>query len=142
MTHDKLTIYCDGGSRGNPGPSAYGFVVVDGAAEIYKEKKFIGNTTNNVAEYQGLIHALEWLEKYQRKNKVKQVTIILDSLLVVKQVNKEYKVKSKNLAGLFAQAFRLLGSLGDTKVKVRHVKREENFTADGLVNEALDQQLM
>jgi len=142
MINRSLTIYCDGGSRGNPGPSAYGFLVTDNGKEIYNENKYIGITTNNVAEYQGLIKAMEWLQKYSQKNKVKFVTIIMDSLLVVKQINNEYKVKSKNLVGLFTQAFRLVASFKDTEINIRHVRREDNFDADKLVNNALDSHSM
>ena len=123
----------DGGSRGNPGPAAYGVVVRNPRGEIVARlKKYIGRTTNNVAEYYGLIAALD----YAQSNNVRALHIESDSELLVKQMRGEYRVKNEALRGLHSEANALARRFDG--VEFRHVRRAHNELADRLVNEALD----
>lgn len=124
----------DGGSRGNPGPAAYGVVIRDPRGEIVARlKKYIGRTTNNVAEYYGLIAALD----YAQSNNVRSLHIESDSELLVKQMRGQYKVKSADLQPLFERAKKMSQSFA--LFRVSHVYREQNHEADALANEALDE---
>lgn len=138
-TNFDLIIHADGGARGNPGKAAYGIVVQDKDGKIlHKEGKTIGISTNNVAEYSGLIAGLSWLRERKELQK-KRVIFFLDSILVVSQMRGTYKVKNKNLKILFQTAKRL-----ETEIKheidYSYVPREKNKIADLLVNQALDSQ--
>lgn len=126
-------IYCDGASRSNPGDASIGVSINKDKVEIYTIKKKIGINTNNVAEYLGLIAALE----YCVENKVNNVKIFLDSLLVVQQVNMEYKVKSKKLQTHYEKSLKLIDQIED--IEIHHIRREFNSRADQLANEALDE---
>jgi len=126
-------IYCDGASRSNPGDASIGVSINKDKVEIDTIKKKIGINTNNVAEYLGLIAALE----YCVENKVNNVRIFLDSLLVVQQVNMEYKVKSKKLQTHYEKSLKLIEQIED--IKIHHIRREFNSRADQLANEALDE---
>ena len=126
-------IYCDGASRSNPGEASVGISILKDNEEIATIKKRIGIATNNVAEYLGLIEAL----KYCVENNIMEVDIYLDSLLVVQQVNLEYKVKSKKLQEYYNQALDLINKINN--IKINHVKREFNKRADQLANQALDE---
>ena len=126
-------IYCDGASRSNPGDASIGVSINKDKVEIDTIKKKIGINTNNVAEYLGLIAALE----YCVENKVNNVRIFLDSLLVVQQVNMEYKVKSKKLQAHYEKSLKLIGQIED--IEIHHIRREFNSRADQLANEALDE---
>jgi ribonuclease HI len=124
----------DGGSRGNPGPAAYGVVIRDPRGEIIaKLKKYIGRATNNVAEYYGLIAALD----YAQSNRIRALRIESDSELLVKQMRGQYKVKSPELRPLFERARKMSQSF--ESFKIDHVYREQNAQADALANEALDE---
>jgi probable phosphoglycerate mutase len=129
-----ITAYIDGGARGNPGPAGYGVHIVDesGAlvAELYQG---IGHATNNVAEYRGLLAALEWAlaHGYTR------VHIKSDSLLLVQQINGHFRIKHEGLIPLYRQARHLMARVG--KVTVEHVRREQNKEADRLSNLGMDQ---
>ena len=125
-------IYCDGASRSNPGEASYGVSINLNNKEIDTLKEYIGIATNNVAEYRGLIAALE----YCVKNNINDVEIYLDSLLVVQQVNKEFKVKSKKLGDLYSYSLTLIEKIKN--INVTHIRREYNKRADELANEALD----
>jgi ribonuclease HI len=125
-------IYCDGASRSNPGEASYGVSINLNNKEIDTLKEYIGIATNNVAEYRGLIAALE----YCVKNNINDVEIYLDSLLVVQQVNKEFKVKSKKLSDLYSYSLTLIEKIKN--INVIHIRREYNKRADELANEALD----
>ncbi len=104
---NKITIYTDGGARGNPGPAGIG-IVIEGLKSGKKTfGEFIGETTNNEAEYRALIIALQKLKKLAGKDKFKQVDCYADSELMVKQLNGEYKVKDTNLRGLFMEVLKL-----------------------------------
>ena len=124
----------DGGSRGNPGPAAYGVVIRDGRGEIVaKLKKYIGRTTNNVAEYYGLIAAMD----YAQSHRIRALRIESDSELLVKQMRGQYKVKSEDLRPLFERAQKMSKALDSFRIE--HVYREQNREADALANEALDE---
>ena len=124
----------DGGSRGNPGPAAYGVVIRDGRGEIVaKLKKYIGRMTNNVAEYYGLIAALDYAESHG----VRAIRVESDSELLVKQMRGQYKVKSEDLRPLFERAQKM--SKAFDSFRIEHVYREQNREADALANEALDE---
>ena len=129
----KLIIHSDGGARGNPGPSGIGAIIHDEEGLVIAEiSKFIGISTNNQAEYRALIAGLEKAFELG----VDEVDCYLDSELVVKQINREYKVKNKELAPLFLIVYNLL-----TKFKNSHffhIPREQNREADHLANDAMD----
>jgi ribonuclease HI len=124
----------DGGSRGNPGPAAYGVVVRDPRGEIVARlKKYIGINTNNVAEYFGLIAALD----YAQNHGIRALRIESDSELMVKQMRGQYKVKSEELKPLFERAKKMSQTF--ESFRISHVYREQNKEADALVNQALDE---
>jgi ribonuclease HI len=123
----------DGGSRGNPGPAAWGVVVLDPDGRAVEGfAGAIGRATNNVAEYNGLLEALALAVARQADD----VELLADSELVVKQVRGEYKVRHPDLIPLHAKAVRLIG--GFRRFKIGHVPREANRVADKLVNRALN----
>jgi ribonuclease HI len=130
---DEVKIFTDGGSRGNPGPSASGFVILDMEDNLLVERgEYLGVTTNNVAEYTALKHALEEC----RAIGVRQVHAYLDSLLVVNQMNGIFKIKNRDLWPIH-DAIKKLAANFD-KVEFSHVPREFNKLADAEVNKALD----
>jgi ribonuclease HI len=130
----KVKLFADGGSRGNPGPSAYGFVILDGDTDelLESRNKYLGITTNNQAEYHGLLSGLEWCKQHN----VQHVEVYLDSLLVVNQMNGIYKVKNRDLWAIYEAAKRVQGSF--KSIQFIHVPRELNKLADAEVNKALD----
>jgi ribonuclease HI len=124
----------DGGSRGNPGPASYGVVVRDADGQVVaKLKKYIGRATNNVAEYYGLIAALD----YAQAHAIRALHIESDSELLVKQMRGQYKVKSEELRPLFERAKKMSATFDS--FGINHVYREQNQDADALANEALDE---
>lgn len=127
----KLTINTDGGSRGNPGPAAIG-VVLKSAEETTRIGKYIGSTTNNVAEYSALVEAL----KAAKELKATELECFLDSELVVKQLNGLYKVKDVNMRKLWSEVKTLEKYF--TKTTYKNVPRAQNAEADAIVNEVLD----
>lgn len=123
----------DGGARGNPGPSAYGVVVRNAKGEIIAElSEYLGNQTNNFAEYSGLLAALE----FAVREKHPSLRVISDSELMVKQMKGQYKVKNPGLLELYTRARSLVRKL--EHFSIEHVLREQNRDADRLVNEVLD----
>ncbi len=127
-------LYCDGASRGNPGPASIGFVLYDPAGiPVAEVGEAIGETTNNVAEYRALVAGLET----SLERGVSRIEVRLDSLLLVKQVTGEYRVKASHLKPLQRQAVKLLTRFAEAKIS--HVRRERNTVADALANEALDE---
>jgi ribonuclease HI len=129
---DTWTIYTDGGSRGNPGPAAYAYVIKrPGVADI-EEKVYFGQTTNNIAEYTGLVKALEHAKELGGR----KLVVNSDSELMVKQMNGQYRVKNAGLLPLYQQAVALRKQFDS--VAIKHVYREQNARADRLCNEALD----
>ena len=148
----KLLLNTDGGSRGNPGPAAYGYVIQDitssaglpasvgslptSGAGIILEKcgKYLGVTTNNQAEYQGLLAGVKWVVDNEPSA---DLLIKMDSLLIVNQIKGLYKVKSPELFPIFQEVRGLLSKLPSWTIS--HTYREGNAIADSLVNQALDE---
>lgn len=129
----KLLIHTDGGARGNPGPAGLGVFITDETGKVLLEHgRYIGETTNNQAEYTAVIDALE----HAKKLGATDIDFFLDSELVVKQLRHEYKVRDTTLAALFLRVWNLLGAF--RKVTFTHVRREKNKDADKLVNQAID----
>jgi probable phosphoglycerate mutase len=130
---DAIVAYVDGGARGNPGPAGYGVRIEDpGGAVLEEFSESIGRATNNVAEYRGLIAALEWA----RARGCRRVHVRSDSLLLVQQMLGRYKVRHPGLQPLHAEARLLAQQIGD--VSYEHVRRERNAHADRLANAAMD----
>jgi ribonuclease HI len=131
-----MEIFSDGGARGNPGKAACAFIVKDGSNTIHKGSKYLGVATNNVAEYEGVILALEWLIKNQ--NGKGDVSFLVDSELIAKQINGLYKIKDINLKKLNDRVKNLLKDISVT-VNFKHIPRSMNKSADLLVNKTLDE---
>lgn len=130
-----LSVYTDGGARGNPGPAAIGVVVKNEQGKvIHQFGRVIGETTNNVAEYQAVIAALGWLESQPRPERVK---FNLDSTLVVHQLRGEWKIKEPHLKPLVQAARDKMAKL-NCLFSFQAIPRERNFEADALVNLSLD----
>jgi len=128
-----LIAHSDGGARGNPGPAGYGVVIKDEAGRRVAElSQYLGHQTNNFAEYQGLIAALE----YAVEHGPKALRLISDSELLVRQIKGIYKVKNSTLKDLHARATELIGRLD--WFSIDHALREHNRDADRLANEAMD----
>jgi len=141
---DTIYINTDGGSRGNPGPAGIGIVFSDtGGGTVHSHKQCIGEGTNNEAEYQAILTALEILLKstWFKENNIadKKVICRLDSKLVVEQINGSWKIKQDHLRE-FVNKIRLLIDQMHLNISFIHIPREENCSADALVNEALDEQ--
>lgn len=133
----SVVVYTDGGARGNPGPAAAGVVIQKDGETIATIGQFLGKTlTNNWAEYQALIIALQKLTALGLTDET--VEVRMDSELIVKQMRGEYRVKHADLKTLYLQVQELLDGLGT--VRFVHIRREQNKEADALVNEALDAQ--
>jgi len=129
----KARLFTDGGSRGNPGPAAYAFVLeAEDGTVLDARGEAIGVATNNVAEYSALVAGLERAVEAG----VGELEVVSDSELMVKQMRGEYKVKNRALQDLFLDASRLARKVG--RVTYTAVRREHNELADSLVNEALD----
>ena len=132
-TNEWFTAHCDGGSRGNPGPSGYGAVVEDAHGQVVAHlSRFLGVQTNNYAEYSGLLAVLEWAIG----NGARRLRVVSDSELMVKQMKGLYKVKSPGLIPLWQEAKRLSARLD--RFEMRHTLRGGNKEADQLANEAMD----
>ena len=133
---DEVTVFFDGGARGNPGPAAIGAVVLDGSTapprRLATVSERIGETTNNVAEYRALIAGLE----AAAATPARMVRVRGDSKLVIEQVAGRWKVKQDHLRPLHAKVRDLLSQY--EQIDLAHVRREHNFDADALVNAALD----
>jgi ribonuclease HI len=129
-----MIIHIDGAARGNPGPAGYGIAVFTENGEMLEEAYgYLGEQTNNVAEYCAMIAALE-LAKFKKWARIRLKS---DSQLMVKQLNGEYKVKNETLKKLFQQAKKLAGSFKEFTVE--HVRRKDNKDADRLANKAVDE---
>jgi ribonuclease HI len=136
----KLITYTDGGARGNPGPAACGVVIKNDKNEvILKTSKYLGETTNNQAEYEALILALQKAKGIFKTQKIKNKNLecYLDSELVVKQLNHEYKIKDEGMQKLFITVWNL--TLDFDSVQFIHIPREKNKLADEMVNRELDE---
>jgi ribonuclease HI len=129
----KLQIYTDGAARGNPGPAGIGVVICDDRGQVIEEFcKYLGTATNNIAEYNALVAALELAQKRIPCS----IDFFLDSELVVQQMRGVYKVKNENLAAYVRSARQLLGRF--EQVSFTHIPRERNKQADSLANKAID----
>jgi ribonuclease HI/probable phosphoglycerate mutase len=135
---EKLVVFCDGASKGNPGPSAIGVVISDPKKGILKEYgQNLGKTTNNVAEYQAVIFALKKIKALFGKKKAKEMEIEIrsDSQLLVSQLNGKYKILNPNIQPLFLKIWNLKIDFG--KVKFVLIPREANKLADALAQKAI-----
>lgn len=137
----RMRLFADGGSRGNPGPSASGYVLYELSKEgelgkkIFEHGEYLGEATNNHAEYMAIILGV----KKAKELGAEMLDVRLDSELAVKQLNGEYRVKNENLAKLFVQLHNLRQKFQE--IRFSHVRREFNKEADAMVNKALDQAL-
>lgn len=128
-----ITAFCDGGSRGNPGPAGFGVYIQNEAGERVAElSEFLGIKTNNFAEYSGLLASLD----YARREGYASLRVISDSELMVKQIKGQYRVKSPDLKPLYDEAKRRIAALDS--FQIQHVLRNKNRDADRLANEAMD----
>jgi ribonuclease HI len=129
----EITAYCDGGSRGNPGPSGYGVSIEDAAGHPVADlSEFLGVKTNNFAEYSGLLAALEYALSHGHP----RLRVVADSELMVKQMKGQYQVKSPDLRPLWEEAKRRAARL--ERFEIQHVLRGKNKRADALANQAMD----
>ena len=142
QTFDLLQINTDGGSRNNPGPAAIGVYATSENKEVFSISEYLGIATNNEAEYQGVIFALNYLK--DNNVHASSVTFVLDSELIVKQITGVYKVKQEHLQTLKTKVLVLISELTEKeqikKISFVNVLREKNKEADRLVNQALDSQ--
>lgn len=132
MSNKHLEIYTDGGARGNPGPAGIGVAIWDGNNLVGTYSKYIGEATNNQAEYQAVIMGLEQAKRLQAE----ELDFYLDSELAVNQLNRNFKIKDAQLGSLFVKAWNLM--VGFKNVSFHHIPREQNKGADLLVNQAID----
>ncbi len=131
--YEYLKIYFDGGSRGNPGPSAIGAIVYDqDDKRVGQVSEYIGKHTNNVAEYMSLEKVLEYISRFETV----KLILLTDSKLVHNQVKKIWKIKDKKILDIYLRLNKRLSAY--STVDLRHIPIEENTEADRLVNEALD----
>jgi ribonuclease HI len=139
MEMKKIIVYTDGGARGNPGNAGVGVVVTDTKRNILKQaSKALGIATNNMAEYEAVIVALDVLKKlFKDKTKEMEFEFRMDSQLVQRQLIGQYKVKDQNLQTQFSKAFKIIKE-SFPNISFNHIMREENNLADGLANEAMD----
>jgi ribonuclease HI len=128
-----INAHCDGGARGNPGPAGYGALIQDDAGNVLAElSEFLGHKTNNFAEYSGLLGCLQWALDHGHKN----LRVVSDSELMVKQIQGKYKVNSPDLRPLWEEARRRIAKLDGFQIS--HALRHKNKDADRLANEAMD----
>lgn len=142
MAKNKFIIHTDGGARGNPGPAALGAVIEAADKSLTKEYgEYLGQTTNNIAEYQAVVFALKKLKQLIGGEKAGRasVEVFADSELLVKQINGEYKVLDVDIQKLFLEVWNLRLDFG--KVIFRHIAREKNRKADRMVNQTLDKEM-
>jgi|SRR3989344_2808047 len=139
----QLSVYCDGGARGNPGPAASAFVVLDSAGQLVHEQGFfLGTATNNQAEYQAVLEALRWLASYQpAQDHHLIVNFYLDSQLVVNQINGFWKIKDSILRQKVSEVKKLIENCKLEIVNFVYIPRIRNSRADLLVNVTLDKHL-
>jgi ribonuclease HI len=129
----EIVAHIDGGSRGNPGPAAYGVAIEnEDGSPVASLSKFLGRATNNVAEYEGLLAALNFALEHHHP----RLRVLTDSELLARQIEGRYKVKSPDLKPLHHKAREMILRL--ERFTIRHVPREQNREADRLVNQALD----
>jgi ribonuclease HI len=133
LNSGEIVAYCDGGSRGNPGPAGFGVYIQDAAGVMLAElSQYLGTRTNNFAEYSALLAALEFAIAKGHKS----LRVVSDSELMVKQIKGQYRVNSPELRPLYEEAKRRIPQLG--QFQIQHVLREKNRHADRLANLAMD----
>lgn len=140
---EKIIIYTDGGSRGNPGPAGIGVVITDGKEKIIKKySNFLGVKTNNEAEYEAVIFGLKKIKALLGKKKIKntEIEFQLDSQLITRQLNGQYKIEEEKLFPLFIKIWNL--KMGFGPVSFTEIPREQNKEADRLANEAINEGLV
>jgi ribonuclease H / adenosylcobalamin/alpha-ribazole phosphatase len=142
MAAPQFIVHSDGGARGNPGPAACGFVVTSETGTLLHEaSRYLGETTNNMAEYQGVVEALAWLESSTAKDlgviPGASISFYLDSTLVVNQILGKFKVKEPRFLPLLARIHQLITS-SNFSTSFHAIPRAQNRHADRLVNQALD----
>ena len=139
MIKNDLSVFCDGGARGNPGPAAIGFVVFQNERIVHKFSKRIGEATNNVAEYRAVIAALTWLIDKPSiiNNQSSIINFYLDSLLIVNQLKGNFKIKNFNLQKLIVRAKNTERKIKG-EVNYSYIPRRQNKIADALVNQSLN----
>jgi ribonuclease HI len=135
-----LSIYTDGGARGNPGPSGAGVVVFNQDQIIFQQSQYLGIKTNNEAEYTALINALEWLLAQKEILNITKVNFFLDSQLIVRQVQGLYKVKAPHLKTYYQKVQDLIKLIA-LPLNFQDIRREQNTVADKLANEAMDRKI-
>ena len=141
MFHPQdLEIYSDGGARGNPGPGASAFVVFDNKKQVFEKSKYLGITTNNIAEYFAVLLAIFWLSKNVVDLQTGKVKFFMDSELVVKQLSGKYKIKNQKLKAIYEKIINLVNTNG-MLVDFNHIPRNKNKKADSLVNKEIDENL-
>lgn len=128
-----LTIYSDGASRNNPGEAGAGVYILDGRKPLERIGRYLGQTTNNIAEYSAAILGLE----YAVRVRASRVRLFADSELLVKQLNGQYKVKNEGLKPLYGKIKELIAKIGS--VEVQYIPRAQNAEADALANQAIDE---
>jgi len=136
-TDNKILVFTDGGARGNPGPAAAAFVVFKSNEILFKSARFLGKTTNNLAEYAAVSDALKWLLSRQFNDQ--KIFFQIDSELIVNQLTGVYRVKNSSLKKYY-QEIKSLTALFKEGVFYNHIPRKENSLADKLVNEILDKE--
>ena len=132
MSQDTVSVYVDGAARGNPGPAGAGVVLKEGSKTVKTVYKYLGDTTNNIAEYSALIAGLQEATILGYKN----IEINLDSELVAKQLRGDYRVKNNNIKPLFEKAAALINNF--TNIKIIRIDRSDNKEADKLANKAIN----
>lgn len=131
----ELTIFTDGASRNNPGEAGAGIVIKENGEQVQGIARYLGTTTNNIAEYKAAIIGLENAVRLGAAS----VRLFADSELLVKQLNGQYKVKNEGLKPLHAKAKELIARIG--RVEVQYIPREQNREADALANRAIDEKI-
>lgn len=135
---NSIIIFTDGGARGNPGPAGIGIHVTDESGKtLFQGSEFIGRATNNEAEYQAVLTSLEWLLTHIKTNVTEHVRWKLDSMLVVQQLSKQWKIKETRLQQFANKIWEQLATL-PCSYSFSHIPRAQNSEADALVNKALD----
>ena len=140
---EEINVYTDGGSRNNPGKSGIGILITDGNNnELIRYKEYIGEATNNEAEYRALIKSISLIKKIiGKKPEIKtRIKFHSDSELMVNQLNGKYSIKSSNLISLAKKFQRDIKKL-DNNFKITHISRDKNKIADKLANQAIDEEL-
>jgi len=136
LGHRRVRVFSDGAARGNPGPAGAGAVVLGPDGTVLAQRgRFLGTATNNVAEYQGLLLGL----KAAQELGAREVEVLADSQLLIRQLSGHYKVKHAGLKPLHAEALRMLGAF--ERYDLKHVPREENTLADEMSNRAIDEEM-